>query len=201
MLDIGTGTGRVLGLLSERTERALGLDASREMLSVARARLEPGPGSNVQLRHGDMYRLPFPAESFDLVTIHMVLHYADDPGRAIAEAARVLKPGGRMVVVDFLPHDREEMRRDHRHRHLGFADRDVARHAASAGLANKRPIHLPGDVLTVALWSAERPANDTVGQGDKGQGDKGQGDKGQGDKSQMEDGAFEAGQAVIGEGT
>jgi ArsR family transcriptional regulator len=158
LLDIGTGTGRVLELLADRIETGTGIDLSREMLAVARARLERGGLSHCSLRQGDMYQLPWPEGSFDAVTIHQVLHYAEDPAQAILEAARVLRPGGRVVIVDFAPHDQASLRDQHAHRHLGFTDAEVMRWLREAGLAADSPVHLPGAPLTVTIWTARRPA-------------------------------------------
>lgn len=156
LLDVGTGTGRVLELCAPRVEHGLGVDLSREMLAVARVNLERAGLSNCSLRHGDMYQLPLPAESFDAAVFHQVLHYAADPARAIREAARVLRPGGRLVIVDFAPHEVEELRSEAAHLRLGFADDEVARWCAEAGFDPGAIVHLPGNPLTVTLWSAKR---------------------------------------------
>ena len=162
-LDIGTGTGRILTLLAPHTERGIGLDQSREMLAVARANLDganiDGAGLNqCAVRHGDLYQLPWPKGTFDLVTAHQVLHYLEDPGEALREAARVLRPGGLLVVADFAPHDIEDLRAEHAHRRLGFSDADIGRWFARSGLEAGSVRKLPGHPLTVALWTAERPA-------------------------------------------
>lgn len=157
LLDIGTGTGRMLEIFGPRVERALGLDQSRQMLAVARANLEHAGLRHCTVRLGDMYQLPLSSGSADLVTIHQVLHYADQPRRAIAEAARVLRPGGLLIVVDFAPHELEELRERHAHRRLGFADREVADYAGGCGLAVEPVIHLAGHPLTVSIWRARRP--------------------------------------------
>ncbi|MBM4437305.1 MAG: metalloregulator ArsR/SmtB family transcription factor, partial [Actinobacteria bacterium] len=141
-LDIGTGTGRILELFKERAERGIGIDLSREMLAVARARLEDAGCGQFQVRHGDMYHLPFAARSVDAISIHQVLHYADEPAAAIREAARVLAPGGRLAVVDFAPHQLEELREEHAHRRLGFSHDEVAAWCESAGLLPAKPIEL-----------------------------------------------------------
>jgi ubiquinone/menaquinone biosynthesis C-methylase UbiE/DNA-binding transcriptional ArsR family regulator len=154
-LDLGTGTGRILELFAERSKHGLGIDLSHEMLAVARANLARSQhGRHLVVRHGDIYNLPLPARSFDFVTIHQVLHFADNPAAAITEAARVLKPGGRLIVVDFAPHELEFLRDEHAHRRLGFADAEVAGWYEAAGLQPGRPEHLPGDPLTVAIWPA-----------------------------------------------
>jgi len=156
LLDIGTGTGRMLELFAGRVERAVGLDLSRDMLAVARVNLERAMLRNCTVRHGDMYALPFAMPSFDLVILHQVLHFAERPAEAVAEAARVLRPGGRLLVVDFAPHQLEALREEHAHRRLGFADAEVREWADKAGLTPLAPVHLPGDPLTVAIWPAER---------------------------------------------
>lgn len=156
LLDIGTGTGRVLEVLGPRVGHGLGIDISREMLNIARTRLGVRGLTNCEVRFGDMYRLPLPPASVNAVTIHQVLHFADDPQAVIAEAARVLAPGGRLVVVDFAPHELEELRRDHAHRRLGFGDREVYGWLRAAGLVPEKPVRLKGEPLTVVIWPAQR---------------------------------------------
>lgn len=160
LLDIGTGTGSVLQLVGRDVGAAIGIDASREMLQVARANLNRAELGNCQVRQADMYQLPFPPGSFDAVTLHMVLHFAEEPARVLAEAARVLRPGGRMVVVDFLRHAMTALAEEHRHRWLGFPDSEIEGWFAAAGLSAQPPVRLEGTPLTVCLWSAIRPAND-----------------------------------------
>lgn len=156
VLDVGTGTGRILEILGPLARSAEGLDASREMLSVARSRIEAAGLSNCLVRQGDMYHLPYDNGAFDLVTIHQVLHFSDDPGRAISEAARVLRPAGRLAIVDFAPHCLESLRDEHNHRRLGFAEDEVAAWCVQAGLTLRLIRSLPGEPLTVTLWLAER---------------------------------------------
>jgi ArsR family transcriptional regulator len=106
-----------------------------------------------------MYALPLPAGACDTLLLHQVLHYADDPGAVIAEAARVLRRGGRLLVVDLLPHDREELRQERRHARLGFADDAVLGWMQEAGLAGRVAARLPGEdayQLGVALWLGEK---------------------------------------------
>jgi len=158
LLDIGTGTGRVLEVLAPRFRRAHGIDLSREMLAVARSNLERAQLDNCSVRHADMYRLPFGEASFDAVTIHQVLHFAENPGSVITEAARVLRPGGTLLVVDFAPHDLENLRSEHAHRRLGFDVSEVDAWCGSSGLQVEDVVHLPGKTLTVTVWKASRPA-------------------------------------------
>jgi len=159
LLDIGTGTGRMLEILAPRVEHALGIDQSREMLSIARVNLARAGLENGSVRLGDMYQLAVPASSFDAVVIHQVLHYADRPAAAIAEAARVLRPNGILMLVDFAPHGLEFLRDEHAHRRLGFADAEVAEWCRTAGLDPASPRHLAGDPLTVVIWTAHRSAS------------------------------------------
>jgi ubiquinone/menaquinone biosynthesis C-methylase UbiE len=156
LLDIGTGTGRIVEILAPRVTHALGIDQSREMLAMARVNLERAGLANGMVRLGDMYQLPLPDASFDAVVIHQVLHYADRPAAAIAEAARVLRPGGVFVLVDFAPHALEYLRDEHAHRRLGFSDPEVDEWCRAAGLEPTAPRHLPGDPLTVTIWTAYR---------------------------------------------
>ena len=158
LLDIGTGTGRVLEVLAPQVQSALGIDQSREMLSIARVNLERARLDNASVRLGDMYQLAVPDASFDAVVIHQVLHYADRPATAIAEAARTLRPAGILVLVDFAPHALEFLRNEHAHRRLGFSDTEVAEWCRATGLDPGSPRRLPGDPLTVVIWTAHRPA-------------------------------------------
>ncbi|HLI12636.1 MAG TPA: metalloregulator ArsR/SmtB family transcription factor [Alphaproteobacteria bacterium] len=155
-VDVGTGTGRILELVAPRVERAVGVDLSREMLAVARSHLEKAGLRNCMIRHGDMYQLPWPAASFDAATIHQVLHFADEPAAAIAEVARVLRPGGILVIVDFAPHELEYLRTEHAHRRLGFRDAEMQQWCRAAGLEPAAVTQLPGNPLTVSIWSARR---------------------------------------------
>ncbi|MGI9509069.1 MAG: ArsR/SmtB family transcription factor [Geminicoccaceae bacterium] len=156
LLDIGTGTGRILQLLAPHIGTGLGIDLSIEMLNVARANLDRISLRNCQVRQGDMYHLALDDGSFDAAVLHHVLHFADDPAAALIEAARVLRPGGRLVIVDFAPHGQEFLRRDHAHRRLGFDDDEMRGWFDGAGLAFEQPVALDGDPLTVVLWPATR---------------------------------------------
>ena len=162
LLDIGTGTGRILEVLARHAERATGIDQSREMLAVARTNLARAGLGNVEIRQADMYALPFASMSVDVVSIHQVLHYAEDPAAVLREAARVIAPGGTALIVDFAPHDLVELRREHAHVHLGFADNQVAGWLAAAGLEAAAPLHLPGKRLMVSIWRATKAKADTA---------------------------------------
>ena len=160
LLDLGTGTGRVIELLAPHVRRGVGVDLSHEMLSFARAKLDKAGHGHCQVRHGDLYALPFEAASFDVVTIHQVLHYLDDPARAVGEAARMLRPGGRLLVVDFAPHHEEFLRQEQAHRRLGFSAGEVAKWIVAAGLRlglhrELSPPEAAADTgLIVSLWLA-----------------------------------------------
>lgn len=151
LVDIGTGTGRMIELFGPRASESIGIDRSSEMLRLARVKLEAA-GFQPSLRQGDMYALPLADRTADSVIIHQVLHYAHSPATAIAEAARVLAPGGTLLVVDFAAHEREELRSTDAHIRLGFEDEAMASWFASAGLEIDQVRHLEGGELTVTLW-------------------------------------------------
>ncbi len=157
VIDIGTGTGRVIEVLAPRVEHAVGVDLSPDMLMIARANLERARLRNCLVRQGDMYQLPVPSASFDAAVIHQVLHFAETPGAVIGEAARVLRPGGKLIVADFGSHDLEYLREEHLHRWLGFRDLDLRTWCEAAGLVPEDPVLLPGDPLNVVVWTATRP--------------------------------------------
>ncbi len=157
LLDIGTGTGRILALLSPRASRAVGIDRSHEMLAIARASLAAAEFRQVQLRHGDMYHLALPPQSMDLVVLHQVLHFADDPAAVMREVSRVLRPGGRLLLVDFAPHAEESLRDQQAHRRLGFASDDIAHWCDAAGLQAREATRLHGTPLTVVIWDCSLP--------------------------------------------
>lgn len=159
MADLGTGTGRLLELFAPLYRRGVGVDLSREMLAVARANLDRAGVAHAQVRQGDLYSPPVERDAFDLVTMHQVLHYLEDPARAIREAARLLRPGGRLAIVDFAPHALEFLREEHAHVRLGFADRQMAEWLAEAGLEQEAlrsfaPVDAEAAGLTVKLWLA-----------------------------------------------
>ena len=158
-LDIGTGTGRILELMSSQISRGIGIDLSHAMLAVARVNLEHPGARNCQVQHGDMYKMPFAAGSFDAVSIHMVLHYSDEPCDVLLEASRVLRPGGRIAVVDFDRHDLDFLRAQHAHRRLGFTDFEMVDWFKGAGLECKNVSRLVGDDLTVVLWVGQHPTD------------------------------------------
>jgi ubiquinone/menaquinone biosynthesis C-methylase UbiE len=157
LVDIGTGTGHVLRVAAPLVAAGVGIDLSRDMLAVARANLDEAGVRNCQLRQGDMYHLPAEDGAFDCAVLHQVLHFAAEPEVAIREAARVLAPGGRLVVVDLAPHGVERLRTDFQHRRLGFADHEVAAWMRAAGLEAGPPRHLAGKVAATVIWQARRP--------------------------------------------
>ncbi len=162
LLDIGTGTGRMLELLAPRCRTVTGIDSNRDMLNVARANMEAAGITNADLLLGDVFSPPVPRDAYDLVIIHQVLHFLDDPGLAVAEATRSLSAGGKMVIVDFAPHELEFLREKHRHHRLGFDTPTVSQWLAAAGLEDFQAIKLApangaGDKLTVMIWVARDP--------------------------------------------
>ncbi len=164
VLDLGTGTGRMLEVLAPKARQLWGLDQSRDMLAIARANLDQRNIKHAQVRQADIYELPFSDDTADLISIHQVLHFLDDPQSALLEARRVLKPGGEMIIVDFAPHELEELRTAHAHRRLGISAEQMAGYFARAGLVLREHKVLPppwlktGPGLTVSLWLAQLPA-------------------------------------------
>jgi len=157
MLDLGTGTGRMLELFAPLYRRGVGIDLSREMLAVARANLDRAGIATAQVRQGDLLALPFERDSFDLVTVHQVLHYLHEPALAIREAARVLRHAGRLAIVDFAPHSLEFLRDEYAHLRLGFADRQIVEWMQEAGLEHVETRTFAPDTgkaagLTVKMW-------------------------------------------------
>lgn len=155
LVDIGTGTGTMIHLLAARADYIIGIDRSPEMLRFGRAKLLQGGVTNAELRQGDMNALDLPSGSADTVILHQVLHYAPRPAAVIAEAARILKPTGKLIVIDVAPHDREELRREHAHARLGFGDDEVLEFMRGAQLNGTVVDHLAGGALTVTIWAAE----------------------------------------------
>ena len=158
LLDVGTGTGRIAQLLAPKAAHVTAFDNSPEMLRIARARLHGLGGGAADLVQGDFAALPFADATFDTLTLHQVLHYALDPGAVLAEAARVTRTGGRIAVVDFAAHDREELRLRHAHARLGFSDEQMLALLSQAGFAAQPAAALPGRELTVKIWTATRNA-------------------------------------------
>ncbi|WP_342642208.1 ArsR/SmtB family transcription factor [Rhodoligotrophos ferricapiens] len=163
LLDVGTGTGRILELFGPQIRQGIGIDMSREMLAVARARLDAAGLKHCQIRQGDIYHLPYASGSMDVVTIHQVLHFLDEPERALEEAVRVLKPDGRLLVVDFAPHELEFLRETQAHRRLGISAQQFATWCHHLGFdqIETRVLPPPDDIdqgLTVSIWLARSSA-------------------------------------------
>jgi ArsR family transcriptional regulator len=166
LLDLGTGTGRVLELAAGRARRLLGVDTNREMLKCARVRLDKAELVNCSVRLADIYNLPFSEESAGAVVIHQVLHFLDNPKAALIEAIRVLQPGGRLVLVDFAPHNLEFLRQEHAHVRLGFAAGEIAGWLGECGLGSStyrelQADHMNNNALTVAVWTGEKASAKT----------------------------------------
>lgn len=160
LVDVGTGTGRVLEVFADHIDQGIGLDLSQQMLDIARSRLDQLGHRHCAVRQGNAYDLGLDAGSIDVAVLHHVLHYLDDPAASITEAARTLRPGGRLLVVDFASHNEESMRADYAHHWLGFADDEVTDWCTDVGLIDVQTEHLTlADVdaeegLTVTLWVA-----------------------------------------------
>ena len=158
LLYIGTGTGRVLELLAPRISQGVGVDASKAMLALARSRLARAGLTHCAVRQADMYRLPLADASFDVAVMQMVLHYAEDPPGAVAEVARVLRPGGRLIVIDLAEHGRSELLTRLAHRWPGFSDDAMRSLLQQAGLSGGAPRTVEGP-LAIRLWGATRAAD------------------------------------------
>lgn len=155
LVDLGTGSGRMLELLAGRAETAIGIDQSQHMLNIARAKAFDAGITNADFRHGDIYDTRLGGETADLVIIHQVLHFLSDPGRAIAEAGRLLAPGGRLLIADFAHHDVEIMREQYQHRRLGMLEEDMTDWFRAADLKPGPALELPPQKsggLTVKIW-------------------------------------------------
>ena len=168
LLDIGTGTGRVLELFADRIEQGLGVDNSRQMLNVARARLDDDQLNHCSVRHRDIFDLDIADGTQEVVVLHHVLHFLSDPVSALAVAERVLAPGGTLLVVDYAEHSVEMLRVEHAHSHLGFAEAEVKRWFKALKLKPSTPQHFLApegsgdDALTVTLWAARKPETKTT---------------------------------------
>lgn len=158
LLDMGTGTGRLLKLFAKRVETVIGVDTSHEMLSVARSNLAQAGATNCSVRQADMFQIPFGVGSFDAVTIHQVLHFLDQPISALTEAVRLLRPNGYLLLVDFAPHGLEALRSEHQHRRLGFSEQEVKTWFEMVGLEGQETVQLLGNPLTVSIWLAKKIA-------------------------------------------
>ena len=161
VVDVGTGTGRMLVLPADRAQRLIGLDTNHSMLSVARANLDRAGIHHAELHHGDLHNPPTGLPGGDLVIVHQVLHHLDDPDRALTHIARLVSPGGRVVIVDLAPHSDETMRTRHAHRRLGFSNEQIDAWLAEAGCSEPEidtvtPEHHTSGRLTVSIWSARR---------------------------------------------
>jgi ArsR family transcriptional regulator len=157
VIDLGTGAGRMLSLLGPAAQSALGLDLSQQMLNIARRATSDAGLDHCELRHGDIFATQLPGACADLVVVHQVLHYLADPAAAVAEAARLVAPGGRLLIVDFAPHGLEFLREAHQHRRLGLSDAEMDRWLAAAGFGPVEPVSLPpvgSQGLTVKIWTA-----------------------------------------------
>jgi ArsR family transcriptional regulator len=158
LVDLGAGSGRMLTLLGHRARTSIGLDLSQQMLNIARGNVARAGLEKVELRHGDIFATRLPSESADLVVVHQVLHYLSDPATAVAEAARLVAEGGRLVIADFAPHGLEFLRTEHQHRRLGFSDEEMANWLADAGLkvVAVQALKPEREGLTVKIWTGER---------------------------------------------
>lgn len=158
LVDLGTGTGRMLEIFAGRAARAIGFDVSPDMLSLARAKLDAAALSHCQVRQGDCNNVPLEDATADIVILHQVLHFLDDPQRTLGEAHRILAPKGQVLIADFGPHDMEELRDAHAHRRLGFADDEMQAMLAQAGLmpVSAQLLTSKTHKLSVALWQAEK---------------------------------------------
>lgn len=157
LLDVGTGTGRILEIFAPHVDKGVGIDLSQDMLAVARANFAKHALKHCQARQGDMYNIPADGSSQDVVIIHQVLHYADQPEEVLREAARVLRPDGVLLLVDFAPHELEELRVNHAHRRLGFSDSEMLSWGSAAQLEHVKTTRLASDKLTVKIWHFNKP--------------------------------------------
>lgn len=160
LVDVGVGTGRILEILSDRVEQGLGIDINRMMLNIARFNLERAGVANCSVREADVTAIPLPDSTANLVTVHQVLHYLSDPGAAVRECSRILRSDGRLIIVDFAPHQMSDLRDRFAHQRLGFSDEEMTAWIEGAGLALKQQRILVAPEsdgkLTVKLWLAEK---------------------------------------------
>tara|TARA_R110002020_G_scaffold337825_4_gene553250 strand:- start:366 stop:1301 length:936 start_codon:yes stop_codon:yes gene_type:complete len=159
MIDMGTGTGRMLELFSNRIKRGAGIDSNPEMLKVARHKLAPDEFAHISVQQGDLHTTPFREKTADLVTLHQVLHYLDEPREAIFEASRLLAPEGQLLIIDFEAHTEDHFREDYAHRRLGFSDQDLEEWAQAAHLTLKTGTKLSNkDNPAIKIWKAVKPS-------------------------------------------
>ncbi len=162
MVDLGTGSGRMLELFSSRVARGLGIDRSADMLRVARHKLAGDSHGHLSVELGSADATGLKDGSADLVTIHQVLHYLDEPSAVLAEAARILSPGGRLLIADFALHDRDTFRDDFAHRRLGFAQGELSDWLLEYGLSEPAVTRIDSasvDTPDVLVWSSTKPGN------------------------------------------
>lgn len=158
MIDMGTGTGRMLELFADRIKRGAGIDSNPEMLKVARHKLAPDEFAHISVQQGDLHTTPFREKTADLVTLHQVLHYLDEPREAIFEASRLLAPGGQLLIIDFEAHTQDHFRENYAHRRLGFSDQDMLEWARGAKLKIKSEIKLSNKINpAIKIWKAIKP--------------------------------------------
>ncbi|MEO0411855.1 MAG: metalloregulator ArsR/SmtB family transcription factor [Pseudomonadota bacterium] len=158
LLDIGTGTGRLLEVFAPKVADGLGIDSNMQMLKIARARLSPNALGHCSVQAGDMYGLDLPDASRNIVILHQVLHFADSPKAVLSEAARVLAPGGCLLIADYAPHTHEVLREKHAHRRLGFSKQDIIRWCSAAGLKPSHVERVDGPELKIDVWAARHSA-------------------------------------------
>lgn len=161
VVDLGTGSGRMLTLLGKKAKMSVGLDLSHNMLNIARSNVTKAGIDKVELRHGDIFATRLPGASADLVIVHQVLHYLADPHAAVVEAARLVAPDGKILIVDFAQHEMESLREEHQHRRLGFAEDEISGWLTDCGLDIRPAVALAPDAdgLTVTIWSGVRAAS------------------------------------------
>ena len=162
MVDLGTGTGRMLELFSNQIDRGIGIDMNPDMLAYARSKLRDAGIQHCQVRQGDLLNIPLENEIADVVVIYQVLHFMADPSAVVAEASRLLSQDGRLVVVDFAPHELEFLREDYAHLRLGFTKEYLKQCMEKSGLEleihrNLRPNDgHKSDQLIVSIWVSKK---------------------------------------------
>jgi ArsR family transcriptional regulator len=152
--DLGCGTGLVSSLVAPHVAKVIAVDGSADMVQAARRRLKGA--TNVDVRRGDMEALPIDDRQLDVAIIALVLHHAPDPSRTLEEVRRVLKPGGRVLVVDMLPHDRSEYQQQMGHVWLGFSEKTIKKYLESASFerVNVKQLPIETDAKGPGLFAA-----------------------------------------------